>query len=92
MPSVYLPVALNCWVTPPEERLTVGLVGEIEMDCSGALCTVNVAVPLTVPELAVTVTEPAAIPFTNPPVVTDAEVVGDTDQMKYDSDCTLTSL
>ena len=92
VPSVYLPVALKFWVCPPEVKLTVGFVGEIEIDCSGAVCTVRVAVPLTVPELAVMVTAPAAIPFTNPVVLMLAEVVGDDDHTIDESDFTLPSL
>ena len=92
VPSVYLPVALNCCVTPPEDKLTVGFVGVIEIDCSGAVCTVSVAVPLTVPELAVMVTAPAAIPFTNPVVLMVAEVFGDDDHTIDESDFTLPSL
>jgi len=57
LPSVKVPVAMNCCVMPRE---TVGAGGLIVIDTSAAAVTVSSVDPLTVPELAVML----AIPIT----------------------------
>jgi hypothetical protein len=56
-PSEYVPVAVNCLVVP---SAMLGLVGVTAMDTSVAGVTVSVAVPETLPDVAVIVVEPAA--------------------------------
>jgi hypothetical protein len=47
--SVYVPVAVNCWVLP----LAIdGFAGVTAIDTSVAAVTVNVVLPETVPEVA----------------------------------------
>jgi hypothetical protein len=49
LPSLYVPVALNCWVLP----LAIdGFTGVTAIDTSVAAVTVNVVLPETVPEVA----------------------------------------
>jgi hypothetical protein len=55
--SEYVPVAVNCCDAP---CAMVGLVGVIARETSVAAVTVSVAVPDTLPDLAVIVVEPAA--------------------------------
>lgn len=62
-PSVYVPVAVNCLVVP---SAMLGLVGVIAMETSVAGVTVSVAVPETLPDVAVIVVEPAATDVTFP--------------------------
>jgi hypothetical protein len=65
-PSVLWPVAVNCCVPDPVVKLIDGFAGVTVMDCSGAVCTVTVVVPVTPPEVAVIVAVPAAMPLANP--------------------------
>lgn len=62
--SLKVPVALNCSVVP---AATDGVAGVTTMETSVAF-TVSVAVPLTLPEVAVIVVEPAALALTMPPL------------------------
>ena len=55
--SEYVPVAVNCRVVP---LTMLELVGVIAMDTSVAGVTVSVAIPETLPDVAVIVVEPAA--------------------------------
>ena len=55
--SEYVPVAVNCCDAP---TAMVGLAGVIASDTSVAAVTVSVAVPDTLPDVAVIVVEPAA--------------------------------
>ena len=49
LPSLYVPVATNCWVFP----LAIdGFTGVTAIDTSVAAATVSVVLPETVPELA----------------------------------------
>jgi hypothetical protein len=49
LPSLYVPVAVNCWVLP----LAIdGFIGVTAIDTSVAAATVSVVLPETVPELA----------------------------------------
>lgn len=61
--SLYVPVAVNCPVTP-FGREVFGVL--MAMDFNIAAVTVTVVVPLTDPKVAVTVELPAALPVTSP--------------------------
>jgi hypothetical protein len=56
-------VAVNCCVFP---AATDGLVGVTAIEVKTAAVTVNVAVPLILPEVAVIVAVPALMPFASP--------------------------
>jgi uncharacterized membrane protein len=62
-PSLYVAVALNCWVAPTQ---TLALAGDTEMDVRTFVCTVSVEVPLIPLSEAVTVVEPEATPVASP--------------------------
>lgn len=63
LPSEKLPVAVNCcWVPTSMD----GLVGDTVMELSEALETLSVAVPDTLPELAVIVVVPPATAVATP--------------------------
>jgi len=62
LPSLYVPVAVNCWVVP---AAIDGLAGLIEIEVSTGV-TVSVAEPVILPAVAVIVEEPAATPVANP--------------------------
>ena len=61
--SEYVPVAVNCWVVP---LTMLELAGVTAMDTSVAEVTISVAVPETLPDVAVIVDEPAATDVANP--------------------------
>jgi hypothetical protein len=61
--SVYVPVAVNCWVVP---SVMLGLNGVIAIDTSVAAVTVNPVEPETAPKLAVIVAVPWAAELANP--------------------------
>src|SRR4051794_4672778 len=64
LPSLYVPVAANCWVSP---AATAGLEGATAIETSvGGGFTVSTADPLTAPALAVTIVEPAEPDTANP--------------------------
>jgi len=63
LPSLKLPVAVNCWEPP---SATLGSLGAIVMEVSSALVTVNDAVPTRPANSAVIVASPGAIPLANP--------------------------
>jgi hypothetical protein len=58
-----VPVAVNCWVNP---AAILGNAGVTAIDVNVAAVTVTVAVPTTVPLVAVMALLPAARPDTNP--------------------------
>ena len=64
LPSVRVPVAVNCCVTP---AATDGEPGVTLIDASTGAVTVNVAVPFTPPEVAVIVEVPCALLVARPP-------------------------
>lgn len=78
LPSLYLPIAVNCWLV-----LTgmVGAAGEIVSDCKLAAApdpepvTFNVAVACTLPICAVMVTDPIVEPAARPELLIDATLV-----------------
>ena len=55
VPSVNVPVAVNCCVRP---FATEGFVGDTAIDVTTAVVTVSVAVPFTLPDVAVIVVDP----------------------------------
>src|SRR5438270_10401261 len=66
LPSVYVPVAVNCWVVP----LTIdAFAGFIAMEDTIGGVTVNVAVPATLPEVAVMVVLPGLTLDASPEVL-----------------------
>jgi hypothetical protein len=72
VPSEKVPVAVSCWVVPPG---TLGLAGVIAMEDRVAEVTVRVALPETVPEVAVMVVVPAVRAAARPLLLTTATVV-----------------
>lgn len=70
LPSLYVPVAVNCWVVPAAMD---GLVGLIEIEVSTGAVTVSVADPLIEPEVAVIVVAPRAIAVASPPLTVATE-------------------
>jgi hypothetical protein len=69
LPSLYVPVAVNCWLVP---FAIVALEGVTDSDVSTAGATVNVAEPLIVPEAEMMVALPCAILVASPPLLTVA--------------------
>jgi hypothetical protein len=67
-PSLYVAVAVNCWVAPTR---IVALEGDTAMEVRAA-ATLRVALPLIPLRVADTVVEPASIPFANPLALTVA--------------------
>ena len=63
LPSVYVPVAANCWFVP---NAIDGFAGVIAIETRAALVTVRVVEPLTVPELAAIVVAPVPFPVAKP--------------------------
>jgi hypothetical protein len=63
LPSLKVPVAVNCFVVP---AAAVGATGVIARDTSVPVRTVNVVVPLMPEAVAVTVTEPPFFPCAIP--------------------------
>lgn len=63
VPSLYVPVALNCWVAP---RGIEALPGATAMLSSAAGVTVRVVDPLIEPEVAVTVVAPTPTVVASP--------------------------
>ena len=71
-PSVYVPVAVNCWDLP---RSTLGTDGAILIETRTAGVIVKVAVPEIEPEAAVMVVEPVASDCASPAVPGDTLMV-----------------
>jgi hypothetical protein len=61
--SEYVPVAANCWVVP---KAMLGLMGVTVMNTSVAEVTVSVVDPDMLPDIAVTIVEPAATDVARP--------------------------
>jgi len=64
VPSENVPVAVNCWVVPTDDR--VGLAGVTVMEFTAAEVTVRVVFPEIVPKVAVMVVVPAAMDVARP--------------------------
>jgi len=89
-PSLYVPVAVNGSSTP---TAIVGLVGVTAIDTSAALLTVNVAVPLTVPSVAVTVVLPYPVLVASPvPLIVATPVFDELQLTDAVRNCVLPSL
>ncbi len=74
MPLLYVPVAVNCSVSPAG---TDTLAGVRESEVNTAEDTVNVAEPLIFPEVAVIVAIPGAAPVASPLLLMVATEVAD---------------
>jgi len=74
LPSVYVPVAANCWLVP---FAIVALVGLIESDVKTGGVTARAAEPLIVPEVAVIAVVPWATLLASPPLPMVATEVRD---------------
>ncbi len=74
LPSAKKPVAVNCceFETPLPLTDTFALAGDTRIDCSWEFVTRTLVVPTTLPDVALTVVEPAPTPVTRPPLVTVA--------------------
>jgi hypothetical protein len=66
LPSLNVPVAVNCCVSP---LATDGLTGVTAIDCRVAAATVRVVEPVTTPDVAVIVEVPTATPVAKPAAV-----------------------
>ena len=66
LPSVKVPVAVNCWLVP---RAMEGLAGETAMEVSAAAEIVNLVDPVIDPDVAVIVAEPSLFAVARPAVV-----------------------
>ena len=60
-----MPVAVNCWLAPTAIEKFAGVT---VIDAKVGCVTVNSVEPLTVPDVAVIVEDPAATPIANPDV------------------------
>jgi len=65
LPSLYVPVAVNCWLVP---FAIVVLEGTIDMETRTGAVTATLAEPVTAPELALMLAVPSWLPITNPAV------------------------
>jgi hypothetical protein len=74
LPSLYVPVAVNCCVSPAATEAALGLTA---IEISTGAVTVNPAVPLIVPAVAVTVVAPCVTPVATPLLLTIATPVVD---------------
>ena len=71
VPSEYVPVAVNCCVSP---LATFGKLGVIAIDCKTAEVIVMVVLPTTVPDVAAILDVPSDIPSARPVELTVATV------------------
>lgn len=76
--SLYVAVAVNCWVWPAE---MFAVAGEIAIAVSVFAVTVSAAVALTLPNEAVIVAEPAAMPVATPAALMVAAETVELDQV-----------
>ena len=74
LPSLYVPVAVNCSVVPFAIET---LPGVTDNEVNTAAVTVNVADPLIAPDVALIVAVPCATPVASPPLLTVATEVAD---------------
>ena len=72
VPSLYVPVATNCWVVP---FAIDGVAGVTAIDTSVAAVTVSVVLPLTAPIVAEMTVVPAATPVARPTDPAALEIV-----------------
>jgi hypothetical protein len=63
VPSVNVPVAVNCWVVP---RGILGIAGVTAIETSAAGVTFNEVEPAIEPDTAVTLVLPTPAPVTTP--------------------------
>jgi len=72
LPSLNVPIAVNCWVVP---NATEGFGGVTAIDCSVAPVIAKPPEPLTLPNVATTVTAPAPTEVANPCVGAELLIV-----------------
>ena len=78
LPSLYVPVAANCWVVP---RANDGLRGVTAIDTSTGCPTLRVADAAIEPEFAVILAVPTPVPVASPLLAIVATVVRDVVQL-----------
>src|SRR5277367_3847196 len=81
VPSLNVPVAVNCWVAP---LVIEGFAGVTAIDCSVAAVTVRTVAPLIAPDVALIVEVPTPAPVARPAVVIVAVAVVPEDQVTVD--------
>jgi methylglyoxal synthase len=81
LPSLNVPVAVNCWVAP---LVIEGFAGVTAIDCSVAAVTVSKVEPLIAPDVALIVEVPTPAPVASPDVLIVAVVVVPDDQVTVD--------
>ena len=74
LPSLKVPVAVNCWVAL---WVTVGLAGVTVIDCRAAVFTLSSVEPFTLPRAALMVVWPAPLVVAKPAALIVATVVRD---------------
>jgi hypothetical protein len=74
LPSLYVPVAVNCWLVPLAIDALPGLT---DIDTNTGDVTANVAEPVIVPEVAVIIVLPGLTLVASPLLLTVAIVVAD---------------
>jgi hypothetical protein len=73
VPSAYVPVAVNCW----EKLVMIGSLGVTDIKTRGTEVTVRFVLAEILPEVAITVVEPAETAVTKPVALTVATDVSD---------------
>jgi hypothetical protein len=89
LPSLYVPVAVNCWVVPLAIDAVLGVTA---IEVSTGAVTVNVADPLIVPDVAVMVALPCATPEASPALTVATEVADEVQLALVVKFCVLPSL
>jgi hypothetical protein len=74
LPSLYVPVAVNCWLVPLAIDALPGLT---DIDTNTGDVTAKLVEPVTVPEVAVIIVLPGLTLVASPPLLTVAIVVAD---------------
>jgi hypothetical protein len=78
VPSLNVPVAVNCCVAP---LVIVGFAGVTAIDCNVAAVTVRTVEPLIAPDVALIVDVPTPAPVASPDALIVAVVVVPDDQV-----------
>jgi hypothetical protein len=90
LPSLYVPVAVNCWLVPFAIETVTGLTA---MATSSGAVTATAVELVIAPELALMLAAPIAVPMTSPAALTGA-TAGESDAQVTDAvrSCVLPSL
>ena len=78
LPSLYVPVALNCWVVPFAMDAVKGVT---DRETRPGALTTTVTVLVTVPKVEVMLDVPRRLPVTNPVALTGATAGAEEDQV-----------